>query len=955
MSFPIRVLIVEDSEADAALVLRQLEVGGYLPTHRRVETAAAMRAALAEETWDLIVADYTMPHFDAPAALEVLQESGQDIPFIVVSGSIGEDIAVAMMKIGAHDYLLKNKLARFVPAVQRELREAQSRHLRREAEAAKQKLEAERSQLVQRLRQENEDLAALTQVTANAISTLDLEELLRVLLERFVAVMKADTAAILLAEGDELRVRACVGLPEMEHAGYTVPVGQGFTGTIAATRQPLYVEDAQIDPRVLNPQYKRRGVRSMLGVPLKHNGRLVGVLHVHWLTVHPYREREVHLLEITAERCAAAIVNARLYEQTKLAKAALRESETMIRSLLEAAADAVVVTDAEGRITLVNAAAERLFGYARAELSGQPVEVLVPVPFRDAHHTHRRRFAVAGQPRSMGGGLELSAQRKDGSVFPVEISLSPVQIAHGTLVIAIIRDLSERKRAEARLQASEQRYRTLAEAAQDAIFVIDRHFRHQYVNTFAARQAGHTPEAMVGKRLTDVFPPPVVLELQRNLIEVFTTGQPRYVESKLPLSGGEAWLSTRLVPLGNAAGQVEAVLGIARDVTEQKQLEEQLRHAQKMEAIGHLAGGVAHDFNNLLTVIQGFSQLVLSDPHLDAGHREHLGMVYSAAEKAASLTRQLLAFSRKQAMQPRIFDLNGLVDGVAKMLRRLIGEDIALELQLLAEPCPVSADEGMLEQVLVNLAVNARDAMPRGGQLVVRTTLLAVDDEHVARSPEARLGEFVCLSVRDTGCGMTPEVLGRIFEPFFTTKDVGKGTGLGLATVYGIVKQHQGWVEATSLVGTGTTFRIFLPAVSAQAAQPPAGARTQAAPRGTETILLVEDEAIVRTLTRTALERLGYHILEADSGPAALEVWRSQAADIALVLTDLVMPGGLTGFDLAEQLRADHPQLKAIFVSGYSQEALAQASLVGSGRHFLQKPFAAWQLAEAVRNCLDGK
>ncbi len=383
-----------------------------------------------------------------------------------------------------------------------------------------------------------------------------------------------------------------------------------------------------------------------------------------------------------------------------------------------------------------------------------------------------------------------------------------------------------------------------------------------------------------------------------------------------------------------------------------KQLEDQLRQSQKMEAFGQLAGGVAHDFNNILAVILGYTSLLMKDESLKDGARAQLKQVYSAGERAAGLTRQMLTFSRKKQMQVTPIDLNGVIGNMTKMLGRIIGEDINLQYNYSSRPPVVQADEGMIEQVLMNLVVNARDAMPKGGQLTIGTEAMAVDAARAERHPDARAGDFVCLSVRDTGCGITPEDMTRIFEPFFTTKDVGKGTGLGLATVYGIVKQHQGWIEVESQGGAGTNFKVFLPD-SSRAAAPEQTALDPTVRGGNETILLVEDDVAVRGLARVVLQRHGYRVVEADSGNEALSVWEDHGSPIDLLLTDMIMPDGMTCWDLAKQLLTRNPDLKVIYTSGYSAESEGPPSELRQAPTFLQKPYHPQKLARAVRECLD--
>ena len=387
---------------------------------------------------------------------------------------------------------------------------------------------------------------------------------------------------------------------------------------------------------------------------------------------------------------------------------------------------------------------------------------------------------------------------------------------------------------------------------------------------------------------------------------------------------------------------------------ERLRTEGQLLQSQKMESIGQLAAGVAHDFNNMLTVIQGHSGMMMTKETLAPELQESTQAIYFAAERAATLTRQLLMFSRKNVMKPTALDLREVVAELSKMLKRLLGETITLEFDPPPELPLVQADRGMVEQVIMNLAVNARDAMPKGGTLTISTDVVQINDTYAQTHPEARTGSFVCLRVTDTGCGMDSGTMAHMFEPFFTTKEVGKGTGLGLATVYGIVKQHEGWVEVSSQVGQGTTFNVFLPASSEPVKARPAQAIAPAGvPGGRETILVVEDEPVLRDMAHLILQDCGYQVLEAGSGAEALQVWERNRGRIGLVLTDMVMPGGMSGRDLAERLRASEPGLKVIFTSGYNVQEANTDFFRRGGVILLQKPYTRPALAKVVRECLD--
>lgn len=424
----------------------------------------------------------------------------------------------------------------------------------------------------------------------------------------------------------------------------------------------------------------------------------------------------------------------------------------------------------------------------------------------------------------------------------------------------------------------------------------------------------------------------------------------------LEKSGHYRWLRDEQRLLPGPDGQPSEIVGTSVDITERKQLESQFRHAQKMEAIGQLAGGVAHDFNNLLGAIRGNAELLLMRPEqFSPEAADGLRQVVAACERAAGLTRQLLAFSRKQLIQPQPLNLGDVIANLTKMLKRIIGERIQLQCTYAPRLPLVQADVGMMEQVLVNLVVNARDAMADGGQLLLGAELAAFEVSALPSHPDARAGQFVCLSVADTGSGIATEHLARIFEPFFTTKEPGKGTGLGLATAYGIVKQHQGWIEVVSRLGQGTIFKVFIPVAQGLQAPAPRNAPEAQPSRGNETILLVEDDEAVRSLTRRVLESFGYRVIQAESGSEALDLCGSRLEEIDLLLTDIIMPGGVSGRDLAEKLRTRRPGLKIVFMTGYDGDA------VGRETHYIQriqgrllhKPCSWRELLHTVRQVLD--
>jgi hypothetical protein len=491
-----------------------------------------------------------------------------------------------------------------------------------------------------------------------------------------------------------------------------------------------------------------------------------------------------------------------------------------------------------------------------------------------------------------------------------------------------------RRQAEMDLRQSEEQYRLIFDNNPVPMWVFDHEtLAFLEVNDAALQHYGYSREQFLRMTLKDIRGSDETPALMEYLHELVAAERP----SRLALAG--VWshrkqdgalieVEVKWSPLrfrGRAAS-----LAMANDITTQKRLEDQLRQAQKMEAIGQLAGGVAHDFNNILTVIHGHAELLLIEGRLSQGALHSARQISQAAERGAALTRQLLAFSRRQVMQPRLLEINEVVGNMTKMLSRIVGEDIALQLHYCPEPATVRADAGMIEQVLLNLVVNARDAMAQGGRVVIKVTVAQVDSAHVDQHPEGRPGRFICLSVADTGRGIAPDNIPRIFEPFFTTKEVGKGTGLGLSTVYGIVNQHRGWVEVESQPGKGALFSVFLPWCDAVQAGTLQGPSAKSLPRGgSETILVVEDEAPLRDLVCRYLARCGYRIFQAETGAKALEVWAVRSREIDLVLTDLVMPDHMNGRQLAERLQADRPDVKILFTSGYSAEVVGKDFVLG--------------------------
>jgi two-component system cell cycle sensor histidine kinase/response regulator CckA len=516
----------------------------------------------------------------------------------------------------------------------------------------------------------------------------------------------------------------------------------------------------------------------------------------------------------------------------------------------------------------------------------------------------------------------------------------------GHLLARVLRYAIERKRAEEALRASETHYRTILENIGDGVLITDRQGRYLDVNPRACEVTGYPREELLRLNTADTYLPEERAGVLPRLAEIARSGSASYERSLLRKDGAviAVDVNARALPAGN-------LLATLRDVTDRKRLEEQLRQAQKMEAVGRLAGGVAHDFNNVLTAIFGYADLLTEEFPAGSPARQDLEEIRKAATRAAALTRQLLAFSRQQVLAPVVLSVNDLVDDVDKMLRRLVGEDVELRLTLVRDAGNVRADSGQLQQVIVNLVVNARDAMPTGGKLLIETADADLTEQYAELHQAVIPGRYVMLAVSDTGVGMDAQTKARIFEPFFTTKEKGKGTGLGLSTVYGIVKQSGGYVWVYSEPGHGTTFKVYLPRVDAPA-EPQAPPREAATLTGTETILLAEDDEILRPLTKGLLAKLGYTVLDAESAEQALAVAGARQGPIHLLVADVVMPGA-SGRELARRLAQSRPETRVLYVSGYTDDAIVHHGMLEPGLKFLQKPFTPATLARKVREVLD--
>ena len=644
-------------------------------------------------------------------------------------------------------------------------------------------------------------------------------------------------------------------------------------------------------------------------------------------------------------------------------------SEVILSSeLLEALPDAIVAVDREGTIVQVNSQTLTLFGYSRSELVGQKVEMLVPESYRPQHHQHREHFAKAPKTRRMGADLDLYGRRRNSSQFPVEISLSPVSTENGMFVLSAIRDISDRKRiAEELRRANEELHRRTTEqlgeyrsrlaliidSSEDAIISKDLDGIITSWNKGAERVYGYTPEEVVGKHISVLAPSDRPDEIPQILQKIARGESTEHYESvRVTKDGRHLNVSITVSPLRDAKGDVVGASAIARDITAQKLTEGQLHQSQKMEAIGRLAGGVAHDFNNILGIISACAEFLRDRIDQAADSSQYVENIKKATERGSSLTRQLLTFSRSSVIKPCVLDLNERLKDVSKLLRPLMGDDVEILIVSKSPAAVVEADPGQLDQIMVNLAVNARDAMPHGGKFILETRAEKFDEAFAEQHQNMAPGKYVLLAVSDTGSGMDEATVARIFEPFFTTKELGKGTGLGLATVYGIVKQSAGHILVYSEPGHGTTFKIYLPSADHKIGiESKSEVETVSPKRQGTTIMLVEDDEIMRSLTRQLLQEHDYTVVEADDGKSALEWMESHPGPIDLLLTDVVMRR-MSGPELVDRLSASHPNLKVVFMSGYTGELIAEREVLKRGVILLEKPFTRTSLLNTIHSTL---
>jgi PAS domain S-box-containing protein len=802
----------------------------------------------------------------------------------------------------------------------------------------------ENARLYQELQTSAEEKAVVDEVARIVTSTLDIDQVY----ERFASEVKKlmDFDRIVITVIDhEAGTYTPTYLYGVEVGGReaksVVPLGGSIMEQVLRTGRAFRREDMGVGGDLLGDSARvAAGLRSNLSVPLVSKGLITGTIGVYSRHAAAYGPREQAILERLADQIAPAMENARLYES-------LRQSEATNRAFVRAIPDNMFRVRRDGMyLDCVAPNTEDLFDPS-IDYVGRTVSEILPGELAQAIMASVERALQTGEIQR----YEYQTSRQ-AEIRERELRI----VANGPDDVLIIsRNITERKRVEDALRDSEERFRRLFEESPIGVALAGEEYRVIEANNAYCQMLGYTREEMSGLNLADINHPDETEANTALFMKLFNGEIQSYqIEKRHITKDGETiWVRTTTGAIRDETGKPKYVLGVVENVTERKLLQEQLAQAQKMEVVGQLAGGVAHDFNNLLTPILGFSAMGTEELAPDHPARRYFEQVQSAAERGADLVRRLLLFSRRQIAQPRAVNLNDVVVNTEQMLDRLIGEDIELACRLEPDLGKVKADPGQMEQILVNLAVNARDAMPGGGKLTIGTANVTLDPDTDSDFSLLVPGQYVKLSVSDTGAGMDDEVRAHLFEPFFTTKEPGKGTGLGLAICFSVVKEAEGHIRVQSEPGQGTTFEILLPRVEEAATEAPKGSSSAGIPGGRETVLLVEDEPAVRSLAALALRRQGYTVLEAANGEEALRVAQEYRPDgIDLLLTDVVMPH-MGGSRLAELLRPQIPRLKVMFTSGFPDDTAVPGPASSPGTAFLPKPFTPTELTRRVREVLD--
>jgi PAS domain S-box-containing protein len=990
-----RILIVDDDENTCKSLKLIFETRGY-----ETETALTGKEALEEaqkKPVNLALLDLRLPDMEGVELLEALKAMQPDMAMVMVTGYASVGSVVQALEAGASAYITK-------PLDMEEVLTRVGSILERRHRILERQLEEEA------LRERNRQLELLSRAVEAFSSTLELDQVLSQVLNQTCNLLDVTAASVWLIDAEiasrgessaNLVCRLAVGPNADLVRGWRLASGQGIAGWVASHGESIIVPDVCADDRHFEGVDKQTRVelRSLLSVPMRLKGKVIGVIQVVDTAVGRFGPLELKLLESLAASAAVATENARLFEQIQRElgermraekEAHLRNRElTLLNRIIAASAtdlDPISILEVACRelaraFDVPQAAAallneEKTAAVAVAEYLTEGREpglnAVIPVrgnPSFEHLLTYKTPLAVENaqhDPR-LTPIHDLMRQRGTISllILPLivegevvgSLGLDAIQPRHftaGEVSLAwSVADQVSGALARAEMSQTLHRLSTAIEQTAEGVVILDTSGAIVYVNPAFEQITGYGRDEAVGQSM-DILRSgghdQVLFEEMRASLDAGRVWHGRVVNKR---KDGTLYTDeTTVTPVRNESGTIVNYVQVKRDVTRELELEEQYRQAQKMEAVGQLTAGIAHDFNNLLTAINGFAELLQFELSLNDPRHELVDRILDSGRRAADLVRQLLAFSRKQIIQPRVLDLNQVVVEMDRLLGPIIGEDIDLKTNLEPDLWPIQVDPAQIEQVIVNLAVNARDAMPSGGKLTIETANMILDEDYVADHLGAQPGEHVVLSVSDSGAGMNEEVKARIFEPFFTTKERGKGSGLGLATVYGIIKQSNGHIWVYSEERKGTTFKIYLPRSGEVGPESQHPEFDQDVPTGGETVMLVEDKAEVRDLARRVLLRQGYRVLEAEDGQEALELAAHHRGPIHLLLSDVVMPG-MSGQTLAASLVSANPDLRTLFISGYTDEAVARHGVLGPDVAFLQKPFGPMDLACKIREILD--
>lgn len=885
----LNVLVLARSHADFEQLERHLKLDGMPSTCRRVTSLEELKDAASANSWDAVLINETTAEPKLLDVVNVINADRPDVPMILISEDVGEQLANELVKAGAWDVVLKEDSRRLSRLVRRAIQDAERRRAATAAEQA--------------LRRSEERCRS---VFASATDSL------------FVFLLGPDGRPGRFTEVNDAASQL-LGYERAELLQLFPPdlVDATDRDRLPATFQTLLRDRHQHVELLLVAKDGRR-------IPVEISGSLF--------------ESEAHLSVLGIVR---DITDRKQLENT------LRAGQARLQHIVDTAQEGIWAIDVDNKTTFANAKMAALLGYTTEEMIGTSL-----FHFMDDEAKAIARLSMDRRQKGENELLEFRFRRKDGTPTWLLVNANPILSDDGTYIgaLAMISDINERRRTEAemRLQAA------ALSAAANAITITDRNGVVAWINPALTALTGYTADEVIGKNPRELFKSGAQDQtFYKHLWDTIQTGKAWRGEMTNRRKDGTLYSENlTITPVRNGpGGEITHFIAIKQDLTEEKRLQSQFLQAQKMESVGRLAGGIAHDFNNLLTVINGMAEL--ASTNLKEGDPLHadLGEIRRAGERAAALTRQLLAFSRKQVMRPQVLSLSTLVADLRSLLQRIIGEDIMLVVAPTTSTSRVKADPGQIEQAIMNLVVNARDAMPNGGVLTIQTE----DVEHCAACAagmsSAYAGPYVLLSVSDTGTGMDDATRARLFEPFFTTKELGKGTGLGLATVYGIVEQSGGCTSVDTALGRGTTFKIYLPQVAeaAQASRPVVAAPVETA---TETILVVEDEDGVRHMAQRMLTTAGYTVLTARSGAEALLMLRRHQGIVDLMLTDVVMPE-LSGPDLAARAAEIRPEMKVLFTSGHTENAALRRSVCDNPAHFIGKPYTKTDLMHKVREALE--